>query len=154
MHALGLPSRFAPRRSPKRLSFVLPNHLSRHILREGCLFLLAAVFAVLVSSPQAAHASSLLSRSPAKVVATITNASSQPRLRPAKVGQLRPLIPLGGLPMFPAVLLWFPETDHLSDVQVVGVQSEPGNPDSKPYRWLRIGILVLFGMGLLGMLFG
>jgi hypothetical protein len=70
------------------------------------------------------------------------------------VAELRPLIPLGGLPMFPAVLLWFPETDHLSDVQVVGVQSEPGNPDSKPYRWLRIGILVLFGMGLLGMLFG
>jgi hypothetical protein len=56
--------------------------------------------------------------------------------------------------MFPAVLLWFPETDRLSDVQVVGVQSEPDNPDSKPYRWLRIGILVLFGMGLLGMLFG
>jgi hypothetical protein len=57
------------------------------------------------------------------------------------------------LPMFPAVLLWFPESNNMSDVQVVGVQSESSEPDSRSYRWLRIGMLILFAMGVLGMLF-
>jgi hypothetical protein len=81
-------------------------------------------------------------------------ASTQLLSRPANMIKLRPLIPLGGLPMLPAVLLWFPETENMSDVQVVGVQSEPSGGHSRSYRWLRIGMLILFGMGLLGMLFG
>jgi hypothetical protein len=64
------------------------------------------------------------------------------------------LIPLGGLPIFPAVLFWFPESDSLSDVQLAGMQSEPRSARPNIARWLRIGMLVLLGMGLLGMLFG
>lgn len=154
MHALGLLSRFAPRRSPRRLSSALRDHLSCHVLRERCLFLLIAILAILVSSPRAAYATTTSNQPQAKVVVTMKVASAQPPSRHANMAKLRPLIPLGGLPMFPAVLLWFPETENMSDVQVVGVQSESSSPESRPYRWFRIGMLVLFGMGLLGMLFG
>lgn len=118
------------------------------------MFSLVAILVLLVFCSWAAYATAPLSRSQAKVALTMKIASSKPLSRHANGIDLRPLIPLGGLPMFPAVLLWFPESDNMSDVQVVGVQSEPSNPPSRSYRWLRIGMLVLFGMGLLGMLFG
>jgi hypothetical protein len=51
-------------------------------------------------------------------------------------------------------MLWFPENDSLSDIQLAGIQSEPRSARPNISRWIRIGMLVLLGMGLLGMLFG
>ena len=153
MHALGQPSEFAPQRLWKRLSFALRDHSSCDVMRERCLILLIVILAILVSSPRTACATTISIRSQAKLAVTTKSASAQLLSRPANVAKLRPLIPLGGLPMLPAVLLWFPETENMSDVQVVGVQSEPISPHARSYRWLRIGMLVLFAMGLLGMLF-
>jgi predicted outer membrane repeat protein len=94
------------------------------------------------------------SGNPVTVTVTMNIASANQLSRRTALAQLRPLIPLGGLPVLPAVLLWFPETDDLSDVQFVGAQADPDNPRSRSYRWLRISIFLLFGIGLLGMLFG
>ncbi|HTU51103.1 MAG TPA: hypothetical protein VMF56_10940 [Acidobacteriaceae bacterium] len=122
-------------------------------MRERCLILLIVILAILVSSPGTAYATTISTRPQAKVAVTTKFASAQLLSRPSNMVEMRPLIPLGGLLMFPAVLLWFPETENMSDVQVVGVRSEPGNAQSRSYRWLRIAMLVLFAMGLLGMLF-
>jgi hypothetical protein len=154
MHVLGLPSRFARRRSRKRLSFALRDQSSCHAMRERCLWLLMAILAILLSSPRTAYADAISRPSQARIAVNMETASAQQMSRPVNVIKSRPLIPLGGLPMLPAVLLWFPETENMSDVQVVGVQSEPSPPHSRSYRWLRIGMLILFGLGLLGMLFG
>ena len=67
--------------------------------------------------------------------------------RGSQAAELHPVVPLGGLPIFPAVLLWFPESDDLSDVQLAGVQSEQDNTRSGVNRWLRIGMLLLLAMG-------
>jgi hypothetical protein len=91
---------------------------------------------------------------PVTVTVTMQIASGQQRSRRTNLAELRPLIPLGGLPIFPAAVLWFPESDDLSDVQLAGVQSEPRSTHPNISRWLRIGMLVLLGIGLLGMLFG
>jgi hypothetical protein len=91
---------------------------------------------------------------PVTVTVTMQIASGQQRSRRTNLAELRPLIPLGGLPIFPAAVLWFPESDDLSDVQLAGVQAEPRSTHPNISRWLRIGMLVLLGIGLLGMLFG
>ena len=152
MHALGLPSRFDRRRLQNCPSTALREG-SCLVSRERCLFLLIAILAILASTPRTTYAGMISTQSQAKVAVTMSTTSSQGLLRRAITIASRPLIPLGGLPMFPAVLLWFPESNNMSDVQVVGVQSESSQPDSKSYRWLRIGMLILFAMGLLGMLF-
>ena len=94
------------------------------------------------------------SGNPVTVTVSMQIASGQQLSRRTNLAELRPLIPLGGLPISPAVLLWFPESDSLSDVQLAGMQSGPRNARPNIARWLRIGMLVLLGMGLLGMLFG
>jgi hypothetical protein len=94
------------------------------------------------------------SGNPVQVTVTMQIASAQMLWRRTTVAELRPLIPLGSLPVFPAMILWFPETDDLSDVQLAGIQPEPRSPRSGSSRWLRIGMLLILGMGLLGMLFG
>jgi hypothetical protein len=94
------------------------------------------------------------SGNPVQVTVTMQIASAQMLSRRTTVAELRPLIPLGSLPVFPAMILWFPETDDLSDVQLAGIQPEPRSPRSGSSRWLRIGMLLILGMGLLGMLFG
>jgi hypothetical protein len=154
MHALRLPSRFPPQCSPRRLSFALQKQFLRNIRRGSCLFLLIATLLILASTVRTAHATSISTRSQTKVAVTMNLPSPQQAMRHANTVKSRPLIPLGGWPMFPAVLLWFPETDGMTDVQVVGVQPESGDTQSRSYRWIRIGMLLLFGMGLLGMLFG
>ena len=153
MHALGLTSRFIPRRLRKPHSFASRVHSSRHALQGRYLFLPIAILAICVSSPRAACATIISTRSHANVVMTMNIASGQQFSCPAHKVELRRLTPLGGLPMFLGVLLWFPETENMSDVQVVAVQSEPSHRRSRSYRWLRIGMLILFAMGLLGMLF-
>lgn len=153
MQALGLPTRFTLRRSQKCLSFARWDRSSCHLSRARCLFLLIAILAIFASSPRITHAATISTRSQAKVAVRMHRAPGQQLSHHANTIASRPLIPLGGLPMFPAVLLWFPESNNMSDVQVVGVQSESSDPGSRSYRWLRIGMLILFGMGLLGMLF-
>jgi len=94
-----------------------------------------------------------LSRSLAKVTMTMNIASAQQLSRRSTLAELRPLIPLGGLPLLPAAVLWFPETDDLSDLQIAGVPDKPISLRSRSHRWIRIGMLVLLAMGLVGMLF-
>jgi predicted outer membrane repeat protein len=94
------------------------------------------------------------SGNPVQVTVTMKIATAQFLARGTKLAEMRPLLPLGGLPLFPAVLLWFPETDDLSDLQLAGVQPEQSNTRPRLSRWFRIGMLLLLGMGLLGMLFG
>lgn len=151
MHALRLPPRFATQHSPRHPA--PPLRAVQHVLRGRCLFLLIAILAILASTPRSAHATVLSTQSQTKFAAAMITLSPQQTLRHGNMTKLRPLIPLDGLPMFPAVLLWFPETESMSDVQVVGVQSEPANSNPRSYRWIKIGMLILFGMGLLGMLF-
>jgi membrane protease YdiL (CAAX protease family) len=79
-------------------------------------------------------------------------ATTQGNSRGTKMAKLLPLIPLGGLPILPAAVLWFPETDDLSDFRIGRASDE--SMSSRSHRWIRIGMLVLFAMGLLGMLFG
>ena len=95
-----------------------------------------------------------LSRSLAKVTMTMNIASAQQLSRRSTLAELRSLIPLGGLPLLPAAVLWFPETDDLSDLQIAGVPDEPISLRSRSHRWIRIGMLVFLAMGLVGMLFG
>jgi len=95
-----------------------------------------------------------LSRLLAKVTMTMKIAAAQFLSREIKVAKLLPLIPLGGLPLLPAAVLWFPETDDLSDLQIAGVPDEPISLRSRSHRWIRIGMLVFLAMGLVGMLFG
>ena len=94
------------------------------------------------------------SGNPVQVTVTMKIAAAQFLSRGTQVARLLPLIPLGGLPILPAAVLWLPETDDLSDLRIAGVQDDSINLRSKPHRWIRIGMLVLFAMGLLGMLFG
>ena len=94
-----------------------------------------------------------LNRSLAKVTMTMKIASSQQPSGRLTLVELRPLLPLGGLPLLPAAVLWFPETDDLSDLRIAGVPDEPISVRSRSHRWIRIGMVVLFAMGLLGMLF-
>lgn len=94
------------------------------------------------------------SGNPVQVTVAMQIATSQSLSRGTKVARLLPLIPLGGLPILPAAVLWFPETEDLSDFRVAGVQDEPSSLRSRSHRWIRIGMLVLLTMGLLGMLFG
>ena len=94
------------------------------------------------------------SGNPVQVAVTMKIATAQFLSRSTKVAKLLPLIPLGGLPMLPAAVLWLPETDDLSEFRIAGVQYEPLNRRSRSHRWIRIAILMLFAMGLLGMLFG
>jgi len=152
MHAFGLPSPFTLRRSQKRLSSAVRERFC-HGSRERCLFLLIAIFVILASSPRTAYAATFSTQSQAKFAVIMHTALGRQLLRNAHTIELRSLIPLSGLPIFPAVLLWFPESNNMSDVQVVGVQTESSEPDSRSYRWLRIGMLILFAMGVLGMLF-
>jgi hypothetical protein len=70
----------------------------------------------------------------------------------AEVTKLLPVVPLGGLPIVPAALLWFPETDEMSDLRMT--RSSTRSISSKAQRTIRIGMFLLFAMGLLGMLFG
>lgn len=150
MHALGLPSPSTLRRSQKRLSSALREHFYQ-VSRERCLSSLIVVLVLLASSSRTACAATVPTQS--RIAVTRGTGLLRQILRHANMIELKPLIPLSGLPMFPAVLLWFPESNNMSDVQVVGVQSEPRDPDSTSYRWLRIGMLILFAMGVLGMLF-
>ena len=152
MHALGLPSPFTLPTFTKT-SFIRAAGRFCDVSRERCLLLLIAILVILASSPRTAYAATISTQSQAKVAVTMHTAPGWQLLHHANTIELRSLIPLGGLPMFPAVLLWFPESNNMSDVQVVGVQSEPSDPHASSYRWLRIGMLLLFGMGLLGMLF-
>jgi len=85
---------------------------------------------------------------------TMNIASVQQLSRRSTLAELRSLIPLGGLPLLPAAVLWFPETDDLSDLQIAGVPDEPISLRSRSHRWIRIGMLVFLAMGLVGMLFG
>lgn len=130
------------------------NQVSCHDLREICQFLLVAMLAILLASPRAAYAATISSPSSAELAVTMQIRTTQFLSRVTKASKLVPLIPVGGLPMFPAVFLWLPETENLSSAQVVHVQSEPSHPQSRSYRWVRIGMLILLGLGLLGMLFG
>jgi hypothetical protein len=94
------------------------------------------------------------SGNPVQVTVTMNIATAQFLSRGTKVAKLLPLIPLGGLPVLPAAVLWFPETDDLSDVRIAGMQDESLNLPSRWHRWIRIGMVVLLAMGLMGMLFG
>jgi hypothetical protein len=95
------------------------------------------------------------SGSPVQVTATMQIATTQANSRATKVAKLLPVIPLGGLPILPAAVLWFPEADDLSDLQIAGALDRPiRSISSRSQRSIRIGMLVLFAMGLLGMLFG
>ena len=155
MHALRLLPRFVLPPSRKRLSLALRDHPCRHALRERYLLLLIAILAMLVSSPRAACAITISTHAQAKVAATTTKSASAQQLSPGSTSaELRPLIPLSGLPILPAAVLWFPETDDLSDFRIAGVPDEPINLHSRSHRWIRIGMLVLFALGLIGMLFG
>jgi hypothetical protein len=152
MHALGLPSPFTRRRSQKRLSFAPQDCFCCHVSRERSLCLLIAILAIFALSPRIIYAATTSTRS--QKIAVMSNTAPQPQLsHTSNILPLRPLIPLGSLPILPAVLLWFPETENMSSVQVVGVQPESSEADSSSDRWLKIGMLILFGMGLLGMLF-
>jgi hypothetical protein len=92
------------------------------------------------------------SGNPVQVTVSMQIVTTQSQSRSAQVAKLLPIIPLGGLPILPAAVLWFPETDDLSDLRIAGVSE--GSTRSRSHRWIRIGMLVLFAMGLLGMLFG
>jgi hypothetical protein len=92
------------------------------------------------------------SGSPVQVTVAMQIATTQGNSRGTKMAKLLPLIPLGGLPILPAAVLWFPETDDLSDFRIG--RASDASMSSRSHRWIRIGMLVLFAMGLLGMLFG
>ena len=92
------------------------------------------------------------SGNPVQVTVTMQIATAQANSRGTKLAKLLPLVPLGGLPILPATVLWFPETDDLSDFRIGRTSDE--SMSSRSHRWIRIGMLVLFAMGLLGMLSG
>lgn len=94
------------------------------------------------------------SGNPVQVTVAMNIATAQLLSRGSNVAKLIPLVPLGGLPILPAAVLWFPETDDLSDLRIAGVSDGSTSHRTKSHRWIRIGMLVLFAMGLLGMLFG
>jgi hypothetical protein len=94
------------------------------------------------------------SGNPVQIAVTMKIASAQLLARRTGLAELRPTIPLGGLPILPAMLFWFPENDDLSEAQVAGMQPEPDNTKPRIARWLRIGMLFLLAVGLLGMLSG
>ncbi len=94
------------------------------------------------------------SGNPVQVTVTMKIASAQLLSRSTKLAKLIPVTPLGGLPILPAAILWFPETDDLSDLRIAGVSDDSVNVRSRSHRWIRIGMFLLFAMGLLGMLFG
>lgn len=95
-----------------------------------------------------------LSRSLAKKISPARQLSRRSNLGASCLAEALPLIPLGGLPVLSAAVLWPPETEDLSDFRIAGVQDEPVSIHPRSHRWIRIGMLVLFAMALMGMLFG
>ncbi len=115
------------------------------------------VFTPIPAGSNMLKAISLGDRTLSRSLATVTmarNIASPPQLpHHSAWADLRPSISLGGLPLLPAAVLWFPETDDLSALEIAEVPDEPISLHSRAHRWIRIGMLVFLAMGLLGMLF-
>lgn len=69
--------------------------------------------------------------------------------RGASVAVVRPLTPLGSLPILPAMIFWLP--DNFSDPWRKRKLSEQRKTRTHSSRWLRLAVLLLFGAGLLGL---
>jgi hypothetical protein len=89
------------------------------------------------------------SGNPVQVTVTMQIASAQLLSRRTNAAELRPLTPLGGLPVLPAMIFWLPGT--LSDPWRTRKLSGRRKPRVKSPRWLRMAVVLLFGAGLLGL---
>jgi len=100
----------------------------------------------------------ILSQSRAKLramkIASAQRLSRRSTSDGSRLAEVRPLIPMSGLPLVGAAVLSFPQTDDLSDFGMDGVSNEPIRRRPRSHRWIRVGMLVLLAMGLLGLLFG
>ncbi|MGO8720673.1 MAG: beta strand repeat-containing protein [Acidobacteriaceae bacterium] len=69
--------------------------------------------------------------------------------RDKSMAEVRPLTPLGSLPVLPAMIFWLP--DNLPDPWRTRKLSEQRKTRTCSFRWLRLAVLLLFGAGLLGL---
>ena len=86
------------------------------------------------------------SGNPVPVTVTMQIASAGQLSRSSNLAELQPVIPLSNLPVLPAMIFWLPGT--LSDLRRTGNQRKTR---AKSSRWLWMGMILLFGAGLLGL---
>ena len=86
------------------------------------------------------------SGNPVPVTVTMQIASAGQLSRSSNLAELQPVIPLSNLPVLPAMIFWSPGT--LSDLRRTGKQRKTR---AKSSRWLWMGMILLFGAGLLGL---